>query len=225
MIFWLKKQYFQLQIKYLLSFKSTLLFDKINQLNWYKNTLRQWVDDQGLTAKDKALEVGCASGALTAYIAKSGCTPTGVDFSSKMIERAKIKNDGIHFLVADALDLPFETGVYDDVIAASLINIVKNKSKAINELSRVCKKGGTMTVLVPLAEFNDDNLHSLQASLGNSGFSFAAMNAWHKLPPKMKASDISALFKQAGLTEITTKNYLQGMVISVSAKKPFDSNH
>jgi len=73
---------------------------------------------------------------------------------------------------------------------------------------------------VTLAEFNDKNLHSLQVSLGNPGFSYAVMNAWHKLPPKMKVSDISILFKQTGLTEITTKHYLQGMVISVTAIKP-----
>ena len=52
MIFWIKKQYFQLQIKWLLAFKPTVLFDKINQLNWYANTLRQWVDDQSFSTKE-----------------------------------------------------------------------------------------------------------------------------------------------------------------------------
>lgn len=221
MIFWLKKYYFQLQIKLLIIFKPTVLFDKINQLNWYKNMLRQWVDDQNFTAKSKVLEVGSATGALTAYIAKSGCLPTGIDSSSKMIELAKINNNDIDFLVANVLDLPFETGFFDVVIAASLINIVPDKSKAIYELTRTCKKGGMITILVPSAKFNDENLGSLQASVGDSGFSAAAMRAWHKRAPKMKASDISDLFKQAGMIKITTKNYLQGMVISVSAIKPF----
>jgi len=221
MIFWLKKYYFQLQIKLLIIFKPTVLFDKINQLNWYKNMLRQWVDDQNFTAKSKVLEVGCATGALTAYIAKSGCLPTGIDSSSKMIELAKINNNDIDFLVANVFDLPFETGFFDVVIAASLINIVSDKNKAIYELTRTCKKGGMITILVPSAKFNDENLGSLQASVGDSGFSAAAMRAWHKLAPKMKASDISDLFKQAGMIKITTKNYLQGMVISVSAIKPF----
>ncbi len=72
MLFWLNKFYFQLQIKLLILFRPAVLFDRINQLNWYKNTLRQWVDDQSFTTKSKVLEVGCASGALTAYIAKSG---------------------------------------------------------------------------------------------------------------------------------------------------------
>jgi len=220
MIFWLKKYYFQLQIKLLIIFRPTVLFDKINQLSWYKKTLRQWVDDQSFIAKSKVLEVGCASGALTAYIAKSGCIPTGIDSSNKMIELAKIKNSGIDFLVANVMDLSFDTDFFDAVIAASLINIVPDKSKAIYELSRTCKKDGMITILIPSAKFNDKNLISLQASIGNSGFSLAAMEAWHKRAPKMKDSDILNLFKQAGLTEIRTKYYLQGMVMSVSAIKP-----
>lgn len=46
----------------------------------------------------------------------------------------------------------------------------------------------------------------------------AAMQTWHKHAPKMKVGEILSLFEQVGLTEITTKAYLQGMVISVSAK-------
>ena len=220
MVLWLKIIYFQLQIKLLIIFKPTVLFDRINQLDWYKNTLRQWVDDQSIVAKNKALEVGCAAGALTAYIAKSGCVPTGVDFSSEMIELAKLKNIDIDFLVASVFDLPFETDSFDVVMAASLVNIVDDKNKAIEELSRTCKKGGSITILVPSAEFNDENLLSLQESLGVSGFSAAAMEAWHKNPPKMKVCDVESLLKQAGLMEVTTKKYLQGMVISVSAIKP-----
>jgi len=215
---WIEKNYFKLKIKLLLKFRPTVLFDKINQLYWYQNTLRQWVDDQKFTMNSNVLEVGCASGSLTAYIAKLGCIPTGADFSKGMIKLAKVKNNNIKFLVANVFDLPFESEFFDGVIAASLINIVKNKNKAINELARTCKKGGTVTVLVPLSEF--ENLHSLQISLGNSGFSYAAMNAWHRLPPKMKASEVAILFNQAGLIKITEKNYLQGMVVSVSALKP-----
>lgn len=215
-----KKIYFQLQIKWLVIFKPTALFAKINQLNWYKNTLYQWVDDLHFNPKSKVLEAGCASGVLTSHIAKLNHTPTGIDLSNNMVKLAKRKNNYIDFSVADIFDLPFKADLFDSIITASLLNIVPNQRKAIDELSRVCKKGGIIAVLVPLGGFNDNNLLALQASLGNTGFSFAAMNAWHKLAPKMKASDISAFFKQAGLTEIIIRNYLQGMVVSVSAVKP-----
>ena len=219
MIFWIKKYYFQLKIKVLLFLKPALFFDKINQLAWYKNTLRHWIDDQNFTTNDKVLEVGCATGVLTAYIAQSCGIVNGVDYSSKMIELAKINHGDIDFSVADVLDFPFENNAFDQVVTASLLNIVSDKNKAISELSRICKKGGTVSILVPSVKFNDADLCSLQASLNHSAFSAAAMDAWHNLAPKMETDDIFQLFKYAGLSEITHQHYLEGMVIAVSAVK------
>lgn len=213
--------YAQLQIRFLMVFRPTVLFDKINQLGWYKNTLHQWVDDQNFPVNSKVLEVGCATGALTTYLAKTGYVPTGVDLSSDMIELAKHKNTDIEYLQADVMYLPFEANSFDVVLATSLINIVEEKSKAISELSRTCKKGGTITILVPSESFGDKDLPPLQLSIGSSVFSAAVIKAWHENPPKMKASDIENLYKQAGLMGITTRSYLQGMVISASAIKPF----
>jgi ubiquinone/menaquinone biosynthesis C-methylase UbiE len=223
MFIFLKNTYFQLQIQFLLIFKPSALFNKINQLNWYKNTLCQWVDDQNIKQQAQVLEVGCASGTLTAYIANAKRIPTGVDFSSEMVDLAKKNNKQIEFLVADVFDLPFENNYFDAVIAASLINIVDDKRKAISALYRTCKKGGVISILVPLDSFDDNNLYSLQTSINDSGFSIAAMQAWHKRAPKMSVKALLALFEQAGLTEITTKEYLQGMVISISARKSFRS--
>jgi ubiquinone/menaquinone biosynthesis C-methylase UbiE len=136
-----------------------------------------------------------------------------------MIKLAKANHKTLNFSVANVLDLPFEANSFDTVIAASLLNIVSDKNQAIHELSRTCKKGGIITVLVPSAKFTDENLSLLQASVDDSGFSIAAMEAWHQRAPKMQTSDILALFQHAALTEIKTKEYLQGMVISVSATK------
>ncbi len=217
---WFKKQCFHLQIKLLILFKPARLFDKINQLDWYKNTLQTWVKDQGFNAGEKILEVGCASGSLTAFIAQSGCIATGADYSKNMLKLAKNRHSNIEFLNADATDLPFTDDLFDGVIAASLINIVADKKKAMHELSRTCKKGGVVSILVPAEKFGDNDFLALKTVLGIEGFSAAAMEAWHKNPPKMNIADISQLFKQAGLTEIRTKHYLQGMVVSVSAVKP-----
>jgi len=94
-----------------------------------------------------------------------------------MISLAGSKNKDIEFIAENVLDLAFDIDLFDGVVAASLMNIVDDKSKAMNELSRTCKKGGVVTILVPLAGFNDGGLESLQASLRNSGFSYAAMIA------------------------------------------------
>ena len=220
MIDWFSKMYAQLQIKLLIIFRPTVLFEKINQLDWYKSTLHQWVDDQCFPSNSKVLEVGCATGALTTYIASTGCVPTGVDLSIDMIGVAKHKNTDIEYFEADVMNLPFKDNSFDVVLATSLINIVDDKTKAISELSRTCKKGGLITILVPSVGFEDKDLLSLQSSVCSSGFSAVALKAWHENPPKMEASDIEDLYRQAGLSEITTKYYLQGMVISASAIKP-----
>jgi ubiquinone/menaquinone biosynthesis C-methylase UbiE len=122
----LKKYYFYLQVKFLIIFKATLLFEKINQFDWYKHTLRQWIDEQNLANNSEILEIGCATGTLTTYIAQSGCIPTGVDFSSKMIQLAKINHPDIDFSVANIFDLPFKSASFNAVIARSFVNLFTN---------------------------------------------------------------------------------------------------
>ncbi len=217
----LEKIFYRVQIILLASLMPTLLFNKINRLTWYKNTLRIWADDQRFGAHSKVLEVGCASGILTEHLASTCRTAVGVDYSAKMIEVAKFNHSEIDFLVANVLDLPFADNFFDNVIAASVLNIVEDKVKAVSEIFRTCKKGGVVSVLVPLAGFSDLRLDLLQTSLKNTKFSSAAMNAWHRLAPKMNVNEITSLFKQTGLIQIATKPYLQGMVIAVSATKPF----
>ncbi len=220
MILWLRNHYFRLQLRFLGIFKPTVLFHRINQLSWYKTMLQEWADIQGFTMKSKVLEVGCATGMLTNHLSSSGYIPTGVDYSGSMIELAQSNYSHIDFSVASVLQLPFETESYDGVIAASLMNIITDQNKAIEELFRVCKKGGRVTILVPLAGFDDTELHLLQSLPGNTGFSIAAMEAWHRLAPKMRVGDMVSLFEYAGLADITTTKHLQGMAFSISALKP-----
>jgi ubiquinone/menaquinone biosynthesis C-methylase UbiE len=212
--------YYRAQIWLLRTFKPEVLFDRINRLDWYRNTLRRWIDAHRFVPDTEILEVGCASGALTAYIASQGCIPTGVDYSGSMVELARTTNADISFAVADVRELPFGDEDFDAVVAASLINIVPEKEKAVSELARTCRKGGVVSILVPSDQFGDVDLAALQASAGQDGFSSAAMEAWHRLAPKMKTDDVVSLFEGAGLADLKTKRYLSGMVIAVSATKP-----
>ena len=216
----LKIFFSQLLILWLSFFRPTVLFERINQLNWYKAALRQWVDDLHFDSNSTILEVGCATGALTSYLKQIGYVPTGADFSNDMIAVANKNNSSIEFIEADVLDLPFESNLFNAVIATSLINIVADQNKAIGELSRCCKKGGVISILVPSDKFTDEDFHSLQLSVATTGFSAATMRAWHNNAPKMSDIELEDLFKQAGLKESSFNYYLQGMAVSISAKNP-----
>jgi len=219
-ISWLKKSAHQIEIVLLMLFRPTRLFERINQLSWYKAALRQWIDDQLIKANSRVLEVGSATGVITAYLSNIGLLPTGVDANKNMIKQANRQYDHINFAVADALDLSYQDESFEAVVSSSLINIIADKQKAVSELFRVCKKGGQVSILVPFDQFSSNDFAALDASLYHLGFSAAALRAWYKNPPKMNDSEIIELLKSAGFTKVTIKPYLQGMIMSASAKKP-----
>ncbi|TCV85834.1 class I SAM-dependent methyltransferase [Sulfurirhabdus autotrophica] len=146
----------------LLCFSPASLFHKINALPWYQGVLRTWADSLGYKTCDSILEVGCATGQLTQYLAQCGAVVIGVDKSPKMLQKANAAHtDRAHFELASALDLPFEDNQFDYVIAASLINIISEPAIAMHEMTRVCKPDGKVSVLVPQTGMMDEDVASL----------------------------------------------------------------
>ena len=216
---WLIQKTFNILIKILLKVKPVLLFHKVNRLDWYQNTLRQWVNTQKFNGKVEILEVGCATGSLSTYLSECGYITTAADVSEAMIATAKLNNPNANYYVANVTNLPFEDGKFDAVISASLINIVSDKQTALEEMKRVCKKGGFINIFVPIVGFSDQELQNLVENLRISGFSEAALRAWHKFAPKMEIPIIKQLYQKVGLTNTSTTRYLQGMVMSFTATK------
>jgi len=220
MIHWLMQRMFGLYIKVLLALKSAVLFDKINQLEWYRETLHQWINGHKFNSNIKILEVGCATGLLSGYLAKRGYATAAVDFSETMIVAASSSILSVDFYVADVINLPFKDGEFDAIVSASVVNIISDQQAAIKEMMRVCKRGGVISILVPAHGFNNEELQDLIKSIGVSDFSEAALRAWHKSAPKMHIHAAEALLHKAGLITAPPISYLQGMVSSVSATNP-----
>ncbi len=220
MFYALKNIYFRLNVLFLAIFKPVELFERINQLGWYKKTLHQWVDEYSLPVNSRVLEAGCATGALCAYLAYKGLTPTGVDFSQAMVSRAQKKYKNIAFFKADVLDMPFADNMFDAVLATSLVNIVDDKGKAIRELTRVCQHAGRISILVPNSQFGCEQFDVLWNQVGDAGFSSAVLKVWHKRAPKMSKQELIVLFSDAGLEHIRVQYYLNNMLVSVCAIKP-----
>ena len=72
----------------------------------------------------------------------------GIDISEKLIKEAndtcrkKKLNNRVKFLVANAMNLPFEDNQFDVAISQGILVFVDDKIKTINEASRVIKEGG-----------------------------------------------------------------------------------
>jgi len=90
-----------------------------------------------VTPGQRVLELGCGCGDLLAELAPR--VGVGVDFSREMIQRARQRHPGLHFIHADALRLPLHQS-FDVVILSDLVNDVDDVQAVFEQLSHVCSE-------------------------------------------------------------------------------------
>lgn len=191
------------------------LFSRLFGISWYRNMLEQWVAPI-LTPNAMVLEVGCASGDFSQSLAERHMRVSAVDRSAQMMEKARQMPGPAQFKQADATQLPFQNQHFDVVLAASLINVVDSPRAVLAEMCRVCRDGGTVSVLVPSQSFTDaDAKHYLEVEQ-LTGLSNAAFTTWHRLGRKMDAGVVQGYFMECGMINISTQIFLGGMVIAIS---------
>lgn len=98
------------------------------------------------------LDVGCGTGALSAAV-MSACSPkslVAIDPSEGFIATARknVPDGRAEFRVGDAQALPLETASRDVIVSALALNFVPDRPKALAEMKRVARPGGTVAFYV-----------------------------------------------------------------------------
>lgn len=75
----------------------------------------------------------------------------GIDFTEKMIEKAKanarkLDYKNVEFLYGDVENIPLAGGIADVVVSNCVLNLVPDKQQAFTETFRILKKGGHFSV-------------------------------------------------------------------------------
>ncbi len=97
----------------------------------------------------EVLEIGGGTGAISLAAADIAKLVVCTDLSTDMLRRAfvKAKRTGlsnVRFKTCSAVQLPFRDDRFDCVIAANIIHLLEDPSKAITEAMRVLKPGGKL---------------------------------------------------------------------------------
>lgn len=99
------------------------------------------------------LDLGCGAGVLSEKLIESGYAVTAADASPDMIaltrDRLKRFPPASHRLVqANCLSLPFADGEFDLVVCLGMFGYFDEVSRALSEIRRVLKPGGTLIISV-----------------------------------------------------------------------------
>ena len=126
------------------------VYDLMNRLmtagldqRWRRLTVRLVVSPD-----DRVLDACCGTGDLAIAARKAGAREVfGLDFSERMLERARSKEPAIEWTRGDLLELPFEDASFDAATVGFGVRNVADLERGLAELRRVLRPGGRLGIL------------------------------------------------------------------------------
>ena len=100
----------------------------------------------------RVLDVGCGPGIVVDPLLAQGCSYHGVDPSAKMVAEGKRRyrdQADATFSVGTVTQLEYPDDYFDAVICLGVLERVEDDDRAISEMLRVMKTGGTLIVALP----------------------------------------------------------------------------
>jgi len=157
-------------------------------------------DLAGVAAGQRAIDVGCGPGALTAeLVARLGPgAVAAVDPSEPFVAAARSRHPGVDVRQAAAEDLPYEDSEFDASLAQLVVHFMADPVAGLAEMARVTRADGAVVASVwdlaggraPISVFWQAALELDPDAKDESSF------------PGTRAGHLAELFAAAGLREI-----------------------
>lgn len=191
------------------------LFATLQQTPWYRDMLLDWTHSLQADGTEW-LEVGCGPGVFTAELARRGRRATGVDRSPAMLRHgralAAVRASGARLVTGNAYALPFPNRSFDVAIASSVVNVVDDPVRILQEMHRVTRPGGRVSVLVPTRLMTRNNVEAWIQRQGLTGRDATALRLWSDRARRVDPSELLRLARDAGFTRPQGGEGLGGMV-------------
>jgi demethylmenaquinone methyltransferase / 2-methoxy-6-polyprenyl-1,4-benzoquinol methylase len=158
---------------------------------------------------DRVLDACCGTGDLAVEAERRGGRVVGLDFSERMLERARKKSGAIEWVQGDALALPFGDGEFDAATVGFGVRNLADLEGGLRELARVLRPGGKLAVLEitrprgllkPFFRLWFDVFVPLLGKVLPGGKAYTYLPASVRRFPG--PDDLTALFERAGFADV-----------------------
>jgi demethylmenaquinone methyltransferase / 2-methoxy-6-polyprenyl-1,4-benzoquinol methylase len=181
---------------------------------WRRITARSVVHEG-----DRVLDAACGTGDLAIADRKAGGEVTGLDFSERMLERARRKDPLVEWVRGDILHLEFEDGSFDAVTVGFGIRNVEDLEAGLAELRRVLSGGGRIGILEitrprgalrPFYALWFDRIVPLLGKVLPGGSAYTYLPASVKRFPG--PDQLAEFLRRAGFEEVRWRTFAGGIV-------------
>jgi demethylmenaquinone methyltransferase/2-methoxy-6-polyprenyl-1,4-benzoquinol methylase len=174
---------------------------------------------------DVVLDACCGTGDLAIAGARAGGHVTGLDFSERMLERARLKAPQLEWVSGDLLALPFADESFDAATVGFGVRNVDDLALALGELRRVLRPGGRLGILeitrprgllAPFYRLWFDGVVPLLGKLLPGGSAYTYLPASVRRFPAPE--ELARLIGAAGFGDVTYRTFAGGIVALHVAK-------
>jgi len=169
---------------------------------------------------DSVLDAACGTGDFAVADLRAGASRVvGLDFSPRMLERARRKAPGVTWVEGDLLGLPFEDASFEAATVGFGVRNVADLSRALAELRRVLVAGGRVGILeitqpqgllAPFYRVWFDRIVPLIGKLLKGGAAYSYLPASVRRFPG--PDELAALMREAGLEGVEWRTFAGGIV-------------
>jgi len=168
---------------------------------------------------DRVLDVCCGTGDLAVACARAGGRVTGLDFSERMLERARAKSGAVEWVRGDALALPFEDRSFDAATVGFGVRNLEGLERGLAELRRVLRPGGRLGVLEitrPRGALAPFYRLWFERGVPVVGRVVSGSSAYTYLPASVRRfpgpEELAGLLREAGFGEVRYRLFARGIV-------------
>ena len=136
---------------------------KISSESLKKNESPRFRETLRMLEGEKILDVGCASGSVSKYIAELGYKVHGIDVLETSIDIAKefFNHENTTYEVRDIIKDPFPDNSFDCILFLETIEHVENPADFFKEFHRILKPKGCLILSTPNATSLKNMLYAL----------------------------------------------------------------